>query len=209
MHFPQGCIIFPFFFSFLVFTVCASVWFTRVDKSRVIQMLRPPGCEGGKRCWLCAWHQRLDVNLLRSTLQLVGTALPMVSVLGVQPSDRKNFALALSETVRLSLPFFPSLTHTLKDPFSVVFLSVVSSPVWKYIWQLLFLSLQLVVLFMFGFSSAGTKILTILLLETEPSVDFGVRILFCFYLVNLYFLVLNEGLTFLDLIWGTEEQSLS
>lgn len=69
---------------------------------------------------LVAWHQRLDDNLLRSSLQLVGTALPVLPVLGA------DLAWGLAGG---SPPSFPSLTHTLKDPFFflVVFLSVVTS----------------------------------------------------------------------------------
>ena len=63
------------------------------------------------------------------TLQLVGAALPTVSVLGVHPPDRKNFPLTLSETVKSlsSLPLSP--THILKVPFFHAFLSTVSAAV--------------------------------------------------------------------------------
>lgn len=81
---------------------------------------------------LVAWHQRLDDNLLRSSLQLVGTALPVLPVLGADLAWGLAAGILLWLLVRhlsLSPPSFPSLTHTLKDPFFflVVFLSVVTS----------------------------------------------------------------------------------
>ena len=86
----------------------------------LFSFLDQQGCEGGEQCLLFVWHQRLDANLLRSTLRLVGTALPVVSLLGGAPSDRKNFDLAFSETVKSvstilspptpKIPFLPPLS---------------------------------------------------------------------------------------------------
>lgn len=51
--------------------------------------------------------------------------------------------------------------------------------------------------------------LTILLLDAEPGTDFGLQILFCFCIVNWYFIVLSQSPTFLVLVLGTENQSSS
>lgn len=57
----------------------------------LFSFLDQQGCEGRKQCLLFAWQQRLDVSLLRSTLQAVGTALPVVSALGGAPFWQEEF----------------------------------------------------------------------------------------------------------------------
>lgn len=128
-------VFFLFSFYFFFFTVCASAWFTGVDQSHVIQLLRPAG----------VWRKKavLAVCLAAKTGCQPAEEHPAgcwySSARGLCPggctllAGRVLFWLLVRQ-LSLSLPFSPSVTHTLKVPFFVVFLSVMSSPVWKYIW---------------------------------------------------------------------------